>query len=123
MLTKGIDEIQAAFKLTRTDWQLLNTINESGLLNKGDLIKIMEPFADAEKVALVLTRLQSENIAAVTAADCIALTEKGQQLHHACLQKQQAFRQKAMTGIEKEAYRTTVQTLQKITGNISNTNM
>lgn len=38
MLTKGIDEIQLLFNITRTDWQIINSINENNVIKKSELI-------------------------------------------------------------------------------------
>ncbi len=119
MLTKGIDEIQILFNTTRTDWQILDSFNQTNIVEKPDLIDLMKPFANPEKVEAVLTRLQNENLVKSEHGISFTLTKKGQELHKACFEQQQSFRQKVMMGIGSEDYETTIRTLEKIIENIN----
>lgn len=79
----------------------------------------MKPFADENMVAGILERFYTEDIVKIENDNVVTLTEKGQELHKLCFEQQQLFRQKAMTGISKQDYLTTVSTLQKMVKNIS----
>lgn len=118
MLTKGIDEIQSLFNMTRIDWQIINSINENNVIERSELIDLIMPFANFEKVEAVLSKLQNEDLVKSEHDISFTLTEKGQKLHKACLEQQQSFRQKVMTGIAGEDYETTLRTLKKIIENI-----
>ncbi len=119
MLTKGIDEIQRLFNITRTDWQIINSINQNTAVEKSVLIELMKPFANPEQAEAVLTRVQNENLVKSEHGSSFTLTEKGQELHKACLEQQRSFRQQVMTGISGEDYETTIHTLTKIIENIN----
>jgi hypothetical protein len=49
LLTKGIDDIQSSFGMTRTDWQILNAVSEKAFVNRVDLINLILPFADTNR--------------------------------------------------------------------------
>lgn len=119
MLTKGIDEIQKLFNLTRTDWQIINSIHKNIIVERLFLFDLMKPFADSEKVEAVLTRLQNEGLLKSEDDVTLTLTQQGQELYNACFEQQQVFRQKVMAGVSIADYDTTVSTLKKIIENIS----
>lgn len=75
LLTKGIDAIQSLFGITRTDWQVLNLINEQRTL--AELLKIMMPFADEQTVRGIIIKLQDEKLIEEGEQHYI-LTTKGQ---------------------------------------------
>lgn len=118
LLTGKIDEIQSEFGLTRTGWQLLNSINENSPAKRDMLIQLLLPFSDKNNTTQVLAEFNRNQITTVSAQNEITLTEKGKQLFTACSEKQQQFRQKAMQNISEQEYQTTVATLQKIVTNI-----
>jgi hypothetical protein len=118
LLTGGINKIQASLKVTRTEWQVLNLINERPFINKSDLIAILEPFADTGAIEVIFSRFAIEGLIIAENDEILELTEKGHVLYELCASKQQTFRQKAMAGISDEEYRATIVTLQKIVANI-----
>lgn len=119
LLTKGINEIQASLKMTRTEWQILNSIHEKILIAKSELTNLMKPFADNNMIEDTLSRFHTESIIKNQNDNVLILTEKGEELHKFCFGQQQLFREKAMTGISQQDYLTTVSTLQKMVENIS----
>lgn len=119
LLTKGINEIQASLELTRTEWQVLNSIHENILLSKTDLTNVMKPFADDNMIESILARFHTDDIIKTQHGKVFTLTENGQKLHKLCFEQQQLFRQKAMIGISQQDYQTTVSTLQKMAENIN----
>lgn len=118
LLTEKIDEIQSAFGLTRTGWQLLNSINENSPAKRDMLIQLLLPFSDKNNTIQVLAEFNQMQITTVSDQNEITLTEKGKQLFIACFEKQKHFRQKAMQNISEQEYQTTLATLQKIITNI-----
>ncbi|MEJ7676818.1 MAG: hypothetical protein WKG06_02855 [Segetibacter sp.] len=91
------------------------------VIKKSDLIDLMKPFANLEKAEAVLSKLQNDDLVKCEHENNFTLTRKGQDLHKACLERQQSFRQKVMSGITGEDYETTIHTLQKIIENINKT--
>ena len=106
-LTKGIDEIQSVFGLTRTGWQVLNSIKEKGSLNKTELVSRMQPFADENSLNYILTDFTIRELLEDGSGQ-LSLTEKGILLHQSCFEKQTEFRKKAMAGISEQQYQETV---------------
>lgn len=118
LLTKEIDEIQSSFELTRTDWQVLNSIFERGQTDKSELTTLMKPFADLDLLNTILIKFKEDNLLR-EGTEQLTLTDKGIELHKACFEKQKAFRQKAMADISEQQYQETILTLQKIINNLS----
>ncbi|RDC63740.1 MarR family winged helix-turn-helix transcriptional regulator [Adhaeribacter pallidiroseus] len=117
LLTQGIDKIQAAFNFSRTDWQILNAINENPGLSKPDLTKLMLPFADNNTVEAILLQFHQKGI---TEEDfSIRLTRAGKEMHQACLSRQIAFRKQSMQHITESDYQTTVATLRQLVTNLN----
>lgn len=77
LLTNGINEIQAALKMTRTEWQILNSIHEKALIAKSELTNLMKPFAGDDMVQNILTRFISKDIVKIEKEIFFTLTEKG----------------------------------------------
>lgn len=118
LLTKRIDDIQSSFGITRKDWQILNAIDENGLIQKSSLAHLMSPFAASKAVNDILVKLRAEHLIEEQ-DEKLALTAKGKELHLTCLDQQKKFRQTAMTGVSEQDYEVTISTLQKIVANIS----
>lgn len=116
ILTKGIDDIQSSFGMTRTDWQILNSVSENETIEKIELTKIMSPFLDTNLIDDILKKLKDRHLIDENNQKLI-LTDKGEKQHSQCLEKQKLFRQKTMTGISQQDYQVTVLTLQKIIEN------
>ena len=50
LLTDGINKIHAENGLTRTDWQILNTINGSGNMDRQAISGLLSEFANNETI-------------------------------------------------------------------------
>lgn len=114
LLTDKIDVIHSEFGLTRTDWQILNSISE-GVDKKAILTQLSE-FASAEQLnerihSLLERSLIVDNI-------ILKLTDKGEGIFKTCLQKQTALRQKSMQNITEHEYLQLITTLEKIIDNL-----
>lgn len=118
LLTKGINEIQSSLGLTRTGWQILNTIHEKGQVNSSEIASLLKSFADEQAVGSLLIEFREEYIVA-EANQLLSLTEKGMELHAACFEKQKLFRQKMMNKISEQEYKQTISTLQRMIENLS----
>ena len=118
LLTKGIDDIQSSFGMTRTEWQILNSISEGGGIERLELTRLMLPFADTKSVENVLTKFKTGHLINDDDQKLI-LTDKGRELHLKCFEKQKIFRQSVMVNISEQDYQTTVLTLEKIVKNIT----
>lgn len=117
-LTKGINEVQSSFGLTRTDWQVLNFVNEKGQTDANELEIFIKPFADGDTLQLIIAKF-IKNLLLKEETGKFSLTDKGIKLHGNCLEKQKIFRQKAMADISEQQYQETILTLQKIINNLA----
>ena len=119
LLTRGIDDIHSSFGITRTGWQILNSINEKEFIMRVDLTNLMKPFADANNVNCILTKFKAEHLVNEDEKN-LTLSDKGIELHKTCFEQQKIFRQKVMSGISEQDYQIAILTLQKIVDNIAN---
>lgn len=117
LLTTGIDAIHSAAGITRTGWQVLNSIHENGSLHQAALFSLLSPFANQESLEQVLVKLAADNLIEEK-EDILFLTASGHQLYQQCFERQKAFRQKAIAGITEQDYQLTVLTLQRIVENL-----
>jgi|SRR5450432_3653726 len=118
LLTKGINEIQSESGLTRTDWQILNSIAEKEQSNEAELTMLLKPFAKENSVNAILTKFKTD-LLLNEKDNKLSLTKKGIELHKTCLEKQKLFRQTAMLDISELQYQQAVSTLQKIIENLT----
>ena len=119
LLTRGIDDIHSSFRITRTGWQILNSISEKEFIMKVDLTNLMKPFADANNIKDILTKFKAEHLVNEEEQK-LTLTDKGIELHKTCFEQQKIFRQKVMSGISEQDYQIAILTLQKIVANLTN---
>lgn len=117
LLTAGIDAIHSNAGLTRTGWQVLNSIHENGSFQKAALFSLLSPFANEQTLEQILVKLAGDNLIEVK-EDILFLTSGGKKLHQQCFDQQKAFRQKIMSGITEQDYQVAVLTLQRIVENL-----
>lgn len=118
LLNEGIDRIHAAYNLTRSQWQILNTIFEQSAIEEVELLAIMKPFMDSSKVKEIINQFKAKGLI-INTGNLISLSDKGKIQHANCFERQKEFRQQAMKDIPREDCQHTVQTLQRIVDNLS----
>src|SRR5690554_1331088 len=116
LLTKGINNIHKELDITRTDWQILNSINENAEIDRQQITQQLSEFANKETISEAVAMLLSRQL--IREENYFSLTERGKDLYQTCFQKQKVFRQKAMTNITEQQYLQTIETLEKITENL-----
>lgn len=117
LLTSGINQVQYSFDLTRTSWQVLNSIASNPGMDEESLMEIMRPFAGEKSVSTILSEFFDKNI--ISIAEGLILSEKGTRLYSDCLKAQKAFRKKAMAGITEKEYEISIRTLNQVVNNLS----
>lgn len=116
LLTEGINRIHQEVDITRTDWQIINSINEDAEIDRQQISDQLSDFADKETINEAVATLLSRQL--IHEDNYLSLTEKGKDLHRTCFQKQKMFRQKAMSNITEADYLQTIVTLKKIIDNL-----
>lgn len=117
LLTEGINQVHKALGITRTDWQILNSINENVQLDRRELGNLISEFASEGAINEAISVLIDRHL--IQDSGYFSLTDKGRDLYQTCLQKQKEFRQKAMKDISEQEYFQTIATLEKIIHNLS----
>lgn len=117
LLTDGINKIHAENGLTRTDWQILNTINGSGNMDRQAISGLLSEFANNETINNAISGLITNGL--VSGSKELKLTDKGKEVFRTCLQKQTSFRQKSMQNLTEQEYLQLIATLEKIMDNLT----
>jgi DNA-binding MarR family transcriptional regulator len=117
LLSEGINAIQAANGVNRTEWQVLNLLSANEIITT-QLSEILRPFTGKENLNAILEELDEKKIIELVNSNYL-LTAKGREVYDACYKQQQEFRMKTVQGISAEDYATTIGTLQKIVANLS----
>ncbi len=118
LFTKGINEIQSKFGLTRTKWQIINSIRDNEEMTKKELFDLMEPFTNKKEVEELLLKFSWDNLIDIE-KDKIRLTDDGIKFHTECLEHQKIFRQKCMQDIPEKDYQVTLEVLKKLVNNLN----
>jgi DNA-binding MarR family transcriptional regulator len=116
-LTNGINKIQLDFGFTRTDWQILNSLQESNGIYKAELLEIINSFAEKPIVENILSEFEKKNLVEEQSSK-LKLTQKGLEIQQQCFERQKIFRNKSMEGISEHEYQSTYLTLKKLVNNI-----
>jgi DNA-binding MarR family transcriptional regulator len=123
LLTERINETHAAHGVTRSDWQVLATLQDAGSLSKDRLFETMQTFVDTTGFDKILASLmergwveQGEDLQ--TGAAELYLTEEGRRQHEVLFAAQREVRRRAMHGISEEEYATVIRVLQQMVSNL-----
>lgn len=116
LLTQGINKIHSEFDITRIQWQILSLISQDNEANREKVIEALTEFADKEVLKDTISLLISRNL--INENKFLTLTRKGKDLFNSCLEKQKAFRQKAMRNISEQEYMQIIRSLEKIIDNL-----
>lgn len=111
LLTEGINRIHQEVDITRTDWQIINAINENAEIDRQQIADQLSDFANKETINEAVATLLSRQL--IHEDNYLSLTEKGKNLYRTCFQKQKMFRQKTMSNITEADYLQTIVTLKK----------
>ena len=121
LLTARINEAQRANGLSRTEWQILNVLHETPAASRGEIIEVLHPFGEPEKLGSIIDGLVGRGLveAEGAGAEALRLTEAGRALHRTALEVQQKVRERAVRGISEADYVTTVRVLQQMVKNLT----
>jgi DNA-binding MarR family transcriptional regulator len=123
LLTEQINSGQAANRVSRFDWQVLNLLNELGRAGRKRLFETMRTFVDEPDFEEILTGLiergwVEHSEASQSGMEEFQLAEAGRRQHAVILATQKEVRERAMQGISEEEYATVIRVLQRIVKNL-----
>lgn len=119
LLTEKIESVQQLDRISRIDWQVLNTLSRSSPQSITQLASVLEPFASVDQLERVTDELRERGlIVKEEATGLIRLTEEGEQLHTRALERQRRVRRQAVAGLSEADYATTIRVLQQIVKNL-----
>lgn len=116
MLTVEINKIQKASGLSRSEWQILNSIYQKPNIQKDTLVDVVKEFTDVTVAQKLISNLLERGL--VTGSSTLRLTKKGTNLHNKALNMQKAFRKKAAKNISQEEYDLVISVLDKMIENL-----
>ncbi len=120
LITEQVNNVQAANNVTRTDWQIINTLYEVGQVSKEQLFDVMHVFVDVVQLEQILADLIERGW--VTASEngvvTYQLSDNGRRQHSQILTAQQEIRLWTMQGISEADYATVMRVLQQMVVNL-----
>lgn len=122
-LTSRINNVQETNGLSRTEWQILNTLHEVTTATGEQLALPLQPFTDASSLEEITRNLIKRGLVEGEGSTTSGyrLTDQGQRLHQTALALQKEVRQQAVRGVSEADYATTVQVLQQLVKNLIST--
>jgi DNA-binding MarR family transcriptional regulator len=123
LLTEQINKAQAAHRVSRFEWQVLNVLEEIGNASRERIFETMRAFVDARNLEEIITGLIARGwIERSKASQAeLQLSEEGRRQHEVIFATQKEIRQRAMQGISEEEYATAIRVLQRIVNNLGGT--
>ena len=118
VITEAVNQAQAAQGVSRTDWQVLNTLSEGDGTSQEHLGEILRPFVDAAGLVEIVARLTDRGWVTPAGQGLLRLTDEGRTHHAVILAQQQAVRRRAVQGVSPEDYGTVIRVLQQIVSNL-----
>jgi DNA-binding MarR family transcriptional regulator len=127
LLTEQINKAQAVHGVSRSEWQVLNIIDETGSASKEQIFETMQTFIDRPNLDEIITHLMERGWVEQSGDHTpgtveFLLTEEGHRQHESILAKQKEVRQRAMQGIREEEYATVIRVLQRMASNLQENN-
>ena len=119
LLTAQINAAQSAHGLSRPEWQILNTLKESGGAGREQIFETLRTFVDASSFIELLRHLSERGWIEQTGSENFQLTEEGRRQYDVIFATQKEVRRRAMQGISEEEYTTVVRVLQRIVTNLT----
>lgn len=115
VITSGINKIHSELNLNRTDWQILQSI-QNGSDRKTITTQLLEFVSMAECEGRMDSLRQKGWVEGI---DPMILTEQGKSVFEICLRKQVEFRQKLMQNVSEQDYVHLISTLERMIENLS----
>jgi DNA-binding MarR family transcriptional regulator len=120
VITKHINQVQAANGVSRFQWQLLNSIHEVGTVSKAQLFGIMQTFVSHADFEKMIDEMIDKGWLSQDEKNegLLQLTEEGNSKHQIILESQKEVRQRTVQGVSEEEYTTVISVLQRIVENL-----
>ncbi|MFI9235861.1 MarR family winged helix-turn-helix transcriptional regulator [Streptomyces sp. NPDC053079] len=117
-LTRHMNDMLAQFGLTRTAWQVLNVLHDTGPTTDTDVHTTLRANAGTPALTTAIDTVLTDGWATRPCPHHLALTPEGHQRLGSVAERVEAFRALATTGIPPQEYRTAVHVLQRMTHNL-----
>jgi uncharacterized FlgJ-related protein len=118
VLTKHINDAQTLNGVSRSQWRVLNSIYESGVVTREQLFETMKTFVNEAEQGQILTELLSRDWLVQTDEGGFQLSDEGRAKHQEILELQKKVRQRTMQDISDEEYTTVISVLQRMVKNL-----
>jgi DNA-binding MarR family transcriptional regulator len=104
--------------VSRSQWQVLNSIHEAGHITKEQLFETMQTFISQAELERILTDFSGRGWLVQTEKGLFQLSGEGRAEYQHILELQEDVRKRAMRGVTEEEYMTVIRVLQRIVNNL-----
>ncbi|HAM80295.1 MarR family winged helix-turn-helix transcriptional regulator [Ornithinibacillus bavariensis] len=107
------------YNVTRSHWQVLNTVYERDRISKEDLLNLLSHFIDDSMLNEIITHFIRQNwVIELNAPETlISMTKEGKEVFHDIFSTQQKTRMQLFEGVSEEEYEITINVLKRIIEN------
>lgn len=117
-LTRHMNDTLAEFGLSRTAWQVLNVLHDTGGSTDADVLSTLRANAGTPTLTAAIDTVLADGWARRPSPHHLALTPEGHRRLKGVAERVEAFRALATTGISPQEYRTAVLVLERMTHNL-----
>ncbi len=117
LFTERMDAAIAGHGITRTHWQVLNSVAEGEPVTRAALAAGLAPFGDPARIDAVRADLTA--LGWLTDADPLSLTPAGRTARERVFADVSQLRARAMAGITRQEYGQTVDVLRRFVDNLA----
>jgi DNA-binding MarR family transcriptional regulator len=117
-LTAAMDTVLAEFGLTRIAWQVLTTVRENGEVTETQVVSSLAVNAAPATLAAAVETVHAGGWVSRPAPGRLSLTDGGARRLADVATRVETFRDRSMTGITVDDYRTAVRVLERMTHNV-----
>lgn len=120
-LTTRINAAQQANGLSRTGWQILNSLHEGVATTHEALATLLRPFGESDALREAIEQLVTRGLVEEDegAGSDYRLTTDGQHVYEAALVLQREVRRQAVQGVDEADYAAAVRVLQRLVENLT----
>lgn len=101
----------------RIEWQFLDFVKQHNKVSKNEILEYLSFFDNEQYIVSTIDRFTREEFT-TSEGEYIQLSHKGLSVHAELTEVQERVKKQSMKEIPEEDYRITIQTLQKIIGNL-----
>jgi DNA-binding MarR family transcriptional regulator len=126
VITRRVNAALSSQGVTRSHWQVMNILHQSGGADWNQVFQTMQTFMDLAGLNDIIEDLNQRGwitrlvVPGKPEASQLNLTAVGLEIHQKLLDLQNEVRKRAVQGVSEDEYSTVIRVLQKIVDNLEN---